>query len=133
MKNYISNESLGINTSSAYVRRELQLAIEQGRQGKQNEEMKYEAFRHLGAALHTLEGTQTAGDCARGCAPLTINVTDFSAHSNYVELCLFLLGKQHPENALDKVFAYVGDAAAVQTKAGPAPPIVTGSFGPLDM
>lgn len=64
---------------------------------------------------------------------LTINAPDFLAHSNYVELCLLLLGKQCPENSLDNVFAYVGDAAVVQTQAGPAPPIVTGSFGPLDM
>lgn len=56
MKNYISNEDLGIDTSSAYIRRELQFAIEQGRQRGQNEDSMYEAFRHLGAALHTLEG-----------------------------------------------------------------------------
>lgn len=56
MKNYISNEDLGIDTSSAYIRRELQLAIEQGRQRGQNGDSEYEAFRHLGAALHTLEG-----------------------------------------------------------------------------
>ena len=64
---------------------------------------------------------------------LTINAPDFSAHSNYVELSLLLLGKQRPENDLNDVFTYVGDAANVQTRAGPAPPIVTGSFGPLDM
>ena len=64
---------------------------------------------------------------------LIINGTDFPAHSNYVELCLLLLGKQRPENGLHNVFAYVGDAATTQTRAGPAPPLVTGSFGPLDM
>ena len=53
MKNYIANENLGIDTSSAYIRRELQLAIHQGRQGQN---FTNEAFRHLGAALHTLEG-----------------------------------------------------------------------------
>ena len=53
MKNYIANENLGINTSSAYIRQELQLAIHQGRQGH---DLTNEAFRHLGAALHTLEG-----------------------------------------------------------------------------
>ena len=53
MKNYIANESVGIDTSSAYIRRELQLAIHQGRQG---DSLTNEAFRHLGAALHTLEG-----------------------------------------------------------------------------
>lgn len=59
MKNYISNDNLGIDTSSSYIRRELRVAIEQGRQGQHNEDTKYEAFRHLGAALHTLEGMQT--------------------------------------------------------------------------
>ena len=56
MKNYIANESLGIDTSSSYIRKQLSLAIEQGRKGKQDENMKNEALRHLGAALHTLEG-----------------------------------------------------------------------------
>ena len=62
MKNYISNEvattttGQRIATSSAYIRRELELAINAGREGQNNESMKYEAFRHLGAALHTLEG-----------------------------------------------------------------------------
>ena len=61
MKNYISNEVVTtttgqrIATSSAYIRQELELAIKEGRQG-QHSESKYEAFRHLGAALHTLEG-----------------------------------------------------------------------------
>ena len=56
MKNYIANESLGIDTSSAYIRKQLSLAIERGRMGKQDENTKHEALRHLGAALHTLEG-----------------------------------------------------------------------------
>ena len=62
MKNYISNEVVTtttgqrIATSSAYIRQELELAINAGRQGQHNETMKYEAFRHLGAASHTLEG-----------------------------------------------------------------------------
>ena len=64
MKNYIANESLGIDTSSSYIRKQLNLAIEYGRRGKQDENIKHEALRHLGAALHTLEGrccTLTAG------------------------------------------------------------------------
>ena len=62
MKNYIANEAVTtttgqrIATSSAYIRQELDLAIREGRQGKNDENRKYEAFRHLGAALHTLEG-----------------------------------------------------------------------------
>ena len=62
MKNYIANEAVTtttgqrIATSSAYIRQELELAIREGRQGKNDENRKYEAFRHLGAALHTLEG-----------------------------------------------------------------------------
>ncbi|KAK0513269.1 hypothetical protein JMJ35_004255 [Cladonia borealis] len=119
MKNYIANEAVTtttgqrIATSSAYIRQELELAIKEGRQGKNDENRKYEAFRHLGAALHTLE--------------------DFSAHSNYVELCLLLHGKRNPEKSLDQVFAYIGDKTHIQTRAGPAPPLVTGSFGPLDI
>lgn len=62
MKNYIANEVVTtttgqkIATSSAYIRQELELAIKEGRQGQHDESRKYEAFRHLGAALHTLEG-----------------------------------------------------------------------------
>ena len=62
MKNYIANEAVTttsgqrIATSSAYIRQELELAIKEGRPGKNDENKKYEAFRHLGAALHTLEG-----------------------------------------------------------------------------
>ena len=62
MKNYIANEVVTtttgqkIATSSAYIRQELELAIQEGRLGKHDESRKYEAFRHLGAALHTLEG-----------------------------------------------------------------------------
>ena len=62
MKNYIANEAVTtttgqrIATSSAYIRQELELAIKEGRQGKNDENRKYEAFRHLGVALHTLEG-----------------------------------------------------------------------------
>ena len=45
---------------------------------------------------------------------LNLNAPDASADSNCVKLCLFLLGKYRPENSLDHVFAYVGDAAVVQ-------------------
>lgn len=61
------------------------------------------------------------------------NDLDFAAHSNYVELCLRTIGQREPESGLSDVFAYVGDAATVTTAAGPAPPLVTGSFGPLDL
>lgn len=55
MKNYISNEGLGIDTSLAFIRKELQLVIELGRQGKHDENERNEVLRHLGTALHTLE------------------------------------------------------------------------------
>jgi hypothetical protein len=35
--------------------------------------------------------------------------------------------------ALTNVFAFVGEAASVQTQRGRAPPLVTGTFGPLDL
>jgi hypothetical protein len=50
---------------------------------------------------------------------------DFPAHSNWVELSLMRLGHH-------QVFPHVGDAAKVQTPAGPAPPLVTGTFGGSD-
>lgn len=56
MTNYIANESLSIATSSGYIRDQLRLAIKHGRDGSK-EENKHVAMRHLGAALHTLEGS----------------------------------------------------------------------------
>lgn len=56
MKNYIANESLGISTSSAYIRGKLREAINLGRSGRKNEDDRNEALICLGAALHCLEG-----------------------------------------------------------------------------
>ena len=56
MKNYIANENVSITTSTAYIRRELDDAIAKGRQSKGDDEIKYDAMRHLGGALHCLEG-----------------------------------------------------------------------------
>lgn len=117
MKNYIANTSeVGtINpTSAEFVEKQLIAAIACGRQGNE------EAYIHLGAALHTLE--------------------DFTAHSNYVELAMQLVGAELQETnsgsfatALKDVFAFVGEAAKVGTQRGRAAPIVTGTFGALDL
>jgi len=109
MKNYIANERLGFDTSAGYLRRKLQECIKCGRSGRRgNETDRKEALIHLGALLHTLE--------------------DFSAHSNYVELVLQCLGEE-------KVFAYVGDQCriSVPSKTKTVPPLVTGTFGALDI
>ncbi|KAL2042511.1 hypothetical protein N7G274_005004 [Stereocaulon virgatum] len=70
-------------------------------------------MKHLGGGLHCLE--------------------DFAAHSNYVKLCLRMIGQREPASGLRDVFVYVGDATTATTAAGSAPPLVTGSFGPLDL
>jgi hypothetical protein len=58
---------------------------------------------------------------------------DFPAHTNYVELCLLLLGRTESRFAkLLKVFPYVGEDALFDTKQGRAPPLVSGTFGPID-
>ncbi|KAG8671996.1 hypothetical protein FPOAC2_05361 [Fusarium poae] len=107
MKNYIANSGHGWDTSADYVTRQLRECIRLGRD--KDPKSKKEAFIHLGAALHTLE--------------------DFSAHSNFTELCLQDLGEAD-------VFAFVGDACRVQTpgwRGRMVPPIVTGTFGMLDI
>ncbi|KAJ3455964.1 hypothetical protein MRS44_017446 [Fusarium solani] len=107
MKNYIANSGKGWDTSADYVTTQLRECIRLGREA--NAKSKKEAFIHLGAALHTLE--------------------DFSAHSNFTELCLHELGEYD-------VFAFVGDACRVKTpgwRGRMVPPIVTGTFGMLDI
>ncbi|KAH7233101.1 heterokaryon incompatibility Het-C [Fusarium tricinctum] len=107
MKNYIANSGKGWDTSADYVTRQLRECIKLGREG--TPKAKKEAFIHLGAALHTLE--------------------DFSAHSNFTELCLHELGEED-------VFAFVGEACRVRTlgwRGRMVPPIVTGTFGMLDI
>ena len=65
---------------------------------------------------------------------LTDCLVDFAAHSNYVELCLLRIGRSEQDQGLGEVFTFTGDSAApAQTQSGPAPPLVTGSFGPLDI
>ncbi|KAJ1322920.1 Heterokaryon incompatibility protein Het-C [Microdochium nivale] len=110
MKNYIANSGHGWDTSADYVRRQLRLAIELGRKGRDRDSTSHkEGLIHLGAALHTLE--------------------DFAAHSNYVELCLRELGE-------DGVFPMVGDKCTVKVpgwNGKEVPPLVTGTFGMLDI
>ncbi|KAM6529234.1 hypothetical protein FALCPG4_007381 [Fusarium falciforme] len=107
MKNYIANSGKGWDTSADYVTIQLRECIRLGRE--KDAKSKKEAFIHLGAALHTLE--------------------DFSAHSNFTELCLHELGE-------GDVFAFVGDACRVKApgwRGRMVPPIVTGTFGMLDI
>ncbi|CAJ2512282.1 Uu.00g052970.m01.CDS01 [Anthostomella pinea] len=110
MKNYIANSGQAWRTSADYVREQLRACIELGRK-KKNPGAKKESYIHLGAALHTLE--------------------DFSAHSNFVELCLRELGEE-------SVFPFVGDACRVKVpgmfRGGrKVAPLVTGTFGMLDI
>lgn len=113
MKNYIANSGNGWDTSADYIKKQLLLSIEMGRQGRRKHEStaRKAAFHHLGAALHTLE--------------------DFAAHSNFIELCLHEFGE-------DGVFTFVGDACRIEiphgrNKGNKVTPIVTGTFGMLDI
>ncbi|KAI0904192.1 heterokaryon incompatibility Het-C [Ustulina deusta] len=110
MKNYIANSGQGWATSADYIREQLSKSIEFGRL-KRNAKAKKESYIHLGAALHTLE--------------------DFSAHSNFIELCLHELGEE-------QVFPFVGDACRIEVprrvwKHRKVAPLVTGTFGMLDI
>lgn len=113
MKNYIANQATapGLDTSRDFIEKQLIAAVACGRMGNS------EAYIHLGAALHTLE--------------------DFVAHSNWLELCLQMMGTESTEilhgPQMKNVFAFTGGAAKVETKRGPAPPLVTGTFGALDL
>lgn len=112
MKSYIRNQDFtGVNeTSLDFIERQLVAAIACGRARDP------EAYTHLGAALHTLE--------------------DFVAHSNWVELCIQMLGAQGglpASEAMMDVFAFTGGAAKVKTSRGLYAPIVTGTFGALDL
>ncbi|KAG5951608.1 hypothetical protein E4U53_002684 [Claviceps sorghi] len=112
MKNYIANSSHGWDTSADYVRRQLEQCIQLGRRGREGDHSaQKESFIHLGAALHTLE--------------------DFPAHSNFIELCLLKMGERD-------IFPYVGDKCRVKPpsrfrKRRPVAPLVTGTFGMLDI
>jgi hypothetical protein len=113
MKNYIANQETapGLDTSRDFIEKQLIAAVACGRSGNS------EAYIHLGAALHTLE--------------------DFVAHSNWLELCLQMLGEESEalpfREEMKNVFAFTGGAARVQTKRGMAAPLVTGTFGALDL
>ncbi|KAG6918406.1 hypothetical protein DXG01_014811 [Tephrocybe rancida] len=108
MKNYIANEQGSWDTSKALVRRLLERCIHLGRQHRDQgrKEDEYEAYRLLGTLLHTLE--------------------DFTAHSNWCELALVMMGHRD-------VFLHVGDQVRVQAPGGQwVAPIVTGTFGSND-
>lgn len=113
MKNYIRNQDFtGVNdTSLDYIEKQLVAAIACGRARDP------EAYIHLGAALHTLE--------------------DFVAHSNWLELCLQMIGTEVNNmpgaDGLRNVFAFTGGAARARTDRGLCSPLVTGTFGALDL
>lgn len=112
MKSYIRNrEFTGINeTSLDFIERQIVAAIACGRARDP------EAYTHLGAALHTLE--------------------DFLAHSNWVELCIQMLGAESnlpASETMMSVFTFTGGAAKVKTSRGLYAPLVTGTFGALDL
>ncbi|KAI9511719.1 heterokaryon incompatibility protein Het-C-domain-containing protein [Russula earlei] len=106
MKNYMATENYGWDTSTAFIRRTLRSCIEHGRRagGREGVEL-WEAYRLLGTALHTLE--------------------DLLAHSNWCEIALRKMGYR-------QVFCHVGDQVIINTPNGPAPPLVTGTFGGAD-
>ncbi|KII94013.1 hypothetical protein PLICRDRAFT_412726 [Plicaturopsis crispa FD-325 SS-3] len=106
MKNYIASENQGWDTSTAHIRRVLRGCIEHGRRagGRDGPDL-YEAYRLLGTGLHTLE--------------------DLLAHSNWCELALRKMGHE-------QVFCHVGESVIINTPNGPAPPLVTGTFGSAD-
>ncbi|KAG8858281.1 hypothetical protein FRB96_005412 [Tulasnella sp. 330] len=109
MKNYIANEKGHWDTSKAHVRRLIEACISYGRRYRQtskDQNDKFEAFRLLGSAMHTLE--------------------DFFAHSNFCELALISLGRWD-------VFPHVGERAKIRAPNGQSVyPIVTGTFGGSD-
>ncbi|KAH6912796.1 heterokaryon incompatibility Het-C [Coprinopsis sp. MPI-PUGE-AT-0042] len=106
MKKYMATENEGWDTSTSFIRRTLRSCIEHGRRaGGQEGADLWEAYRLLGTGLHTLE--------------------DFTAHSNWCELALRKMG-------YEDVFCHVGDEVIIDTPNGPAPPIVTGTFGGAD-
>ncbi|KAF9442817.1 heterokaryon incompatibility Het-C [Macrolepiota fuliginosa MF-IS2] len=106
MKRYMASEGEGWDTSTACIRRTLVACIEYGRraEGQENADL-FEAFRLLGTGLHTLE--------------------DLLAHSNWCEIALRKMGHE-------EVFCHVGDSVIIDTPNGPAPPLVTGTFGGAD-
>ena len=102
----MATENRGWDTSTSFIRRTLLSAIEHGRRsgGEEGPDL-FEAYRLLGTGLHTLE--------------------DLLAHSNWCEIGLRKMG-------YEDVFCHVGDDVSVDTPNGPAPPLVTGTFGGAD-
>jgi Heterokaryon incompatibility protein Het-C len=79
----MATENEGWDTSTDFIRRTLKASIEHGRRaGGQEGADLWEAYRLLGTGLHTLE--------------------DFTAHSNWCELALRMMG-------YEDVFCHVGD------------------------
>ncbi|KAL5511341.1 hypothetical protein ACEPAH_4557 [Sanghuangporus vaninii] len=122
MKKYMATEGHTWDTSTAHIRRTLRTCITLGRgvhgnskretksesdkkEDPEGDEERWEAFRLLGSALHTLE--------------------DLFAHSNWCEIALRKLG-------CSEVYCHVGDEVLIRTSAGMAPPLVTGTFGSAD-
>lgn len=108
MKNYIANESGFWDTSKAHVRRLIEQCIDEGRRYRQgkNQENKFNSYRLLGSALHTLE--------------------DFFAHSNFCELTLISIGGWN-------AFPHVGERTKIPAPNGhQVYPLVTGTFGGSD-
>ena len=112
MKNYIANESLGIATSSGYIKHSFARSIHFGRVytngagGTKGKEADLcEALRCLGQALHCME--------------------DFGAHTNYTELVLREVG-------YDNVFPHTGTATEINLRGHRVYPLVTGTFGAVD-
>ncbi|KAL0264382.1 hypothetical protein SLS55_000331 [Diplodia seriata] len=109
LKNYIANEDAGIETSAGLVRKLFSRSIKLARRYNENgnKDDLYEALRLLGTGCHCLE--------------------DYSAHSNFTELCLRTLGESN-------VFPHVGRNAKVRVEGVDREiyPIVTGTFGGVD-
>ncbi|OAX84545.1 hypothetical protein ACJ72_01090 [Emergomyces africanus] len=109
LKNYISSEDLGIDTSAGLLRRVFGECIALGRRYSRSkrEADLHEALRLLGTGLHTLE--------------------DYLAHSNYVELSLRELNE-------NEIFPHVGRNTQIQLAGArhAVYPIVTGTFGGVD-
>ncbi|KAA1471379.1 Het-C-domain-containing protein [Dentipellis sp. KUC8613] len=106
MKNYMASDNQGWDTSTAHIRRTLRACIEHGRRSRGEEGADlWEAYRLLGTGLHTLE--------------------DLLAHSNWCEIALRKMGHE-------QIFCHVGDSVIIDTPNGPAPPLVTGTFGSAD-
>ena len=109
LKHYIATEDIGITTSAGLVRDLFTRCIQLGRKYNQSKDERdfFEALRLMGTACHCLE--------------------DYSAHSNYTELCLIELGERN-------IFPHVGRRTQMQIRGARNPiyPIVTGTFGGVD-